>query len=61
MSEWSCQWTPEGTDKRLMMRGTEWYVMRSGRIVEVRAYFAYSANASTELSGFPYLDRQYLT
>jgi ketosteroid isomerase-like protein len=60
VSEWSCQWTPQATDKRLMMRGTEWYVMRNGRIAEVRAYFAYSAAENTELSGFPYLSRQYL-
>ncbi len=24
VSEWSCLWTPEGTDSRVMMRGSEW-------------------------------------
>jgi ketosteroid isomerase-like protein len=61
VSEWSCFWTPERTDLRLMMRGSEWYVMREGRIVEVRAYLAYSDKFNTELSGFPYSDRGYLT
>ncbi len=60
VSEWSCLWTPEGTSQRLMMRGTEWYVMRHGRIAEVRAYFAYSDKLSTELTSFPYGDRGYL-
>jgi len=61
VSEWSCSWTPEGTDLRLVMRGSEWYVMRAGRIAEVRAYFAHSDKLNTELTGFPYGDRGYLT
>lgn len=61
VSEWSCFWTPEGTESRLMMRGSEWYVMRSGLIAEVRAYFNYSDNCNTELTGFPYSGRSYLS
>lgn len=60
VSEWSCLWTPEGTDSRLMMRGSEWYSMREGRIAEVRAYFGYSDRANTELTDFPYGVRGYL-
>lgn len=60
VSEWSCLWTPEGTDQRLMMRGSEWYRMREGRIAEVRAYFGYTDKANTELTGFPYGSRGYL-
>jgi len=60
VSEWSCLWTPEGTDRRLMMRGSEWYRMREGRIAEVRAYFGYNDTANTELTGFPYGSRGYL-
>jgi ketosteroid isomerase-like protein len=60
VSEWSCAWTPEGTDLRLIMRGSEWYVMRDGLILEVRAYFGYSDKTNIELSGFPYPDRGYL-
>lgn len=61
VSEWSCLWTPEATNLRLMMRGSEWYVMRDGRIAEVRAYFAHSDKLNIELTGFPYGDRGYLT
>ncbi len=61
VSEWSCLWTPEGTDLRLMMRGSEWYVMREGRIAEVRAYFTYSEKANTGFTDFSYRDRGYLT
>jgi len=60
VSEWSCAWTPEGTNSRVMMRGTEWYIMNNSRISEVRAYFAYSDKSDTELTGFPYGDRDYL-
>jgi hypothetical protein len=59
VSEWSCIWTPEGTDLRLTLRGSEWYVMREGRIAEVRAYFAYRDKCNAELTGFPYGDRGY--
>jgi len=35
-----------------MMRGSEWYVMRDGRIAEVRAYFAYSDKSDTDSPAF---------
>jgi ketosteroid isomerase-like protein len=60
VSEWSCLWTPEGTNLRQMMRGSEWYLMREDRIAEVRAYFGYSDKSDTELTGFPYGSRGYL-
>ena len=60
VSEWSCLWTPEGTTQRRMMRGSEWYVMRDDKIAEVRAYFGYSDQADTVLTGFPYGSRGYL-
>jgi len=60
VSEWSCLWTPRGTSRRLMMRGTEWYVMRDGRIAEVRAYFLHEDAADAQLAGFPYAERDYL-
>jgi len=44
-----------------MTRGTEWYVMRSGRIAEVRAYFIVNPEVHTELETFPYAQRGYLT
>ena len=39
------------------MRGSEWYVMRDGLILEVRAYFGYSDKTNIELAGFPYPGR----
>ena len=43
-----------------MNRGTEWYLMRDGKIAEVRAYFMAVPDASVELSAFPYAERGYL-
>lgn len=60
VSEWSCLWTPRGTSRRLMMRGTEWYVMHEGRIAEVRAYFLHEDATDAELIGFPYSEHDYL-
>jgi len=60
VSEWSCLRTPQGTSRRVVMRGTEWYVMREERIAEVRAYFLYDDSADTQLAGFPYSARDYL-
>jgi len=60
VNEWSCLWTPPGTTRRVMTRGTEWYVIRDGRIAEVRAYFIADPEAHSELSSFPYRARGYL-
>jgi hypothetical protein len=60
VSEWSCLWTPSGASRRIMMRGTEWYVMRAGLIAEVRAYFLHDDSADAQLTGFPYTERDYL-
>jgi len=60
VNEWSLIWTPPGSSSRLKMRGSEWYVMRSGVIGEVRAYFAYDEERDAQLTGFPYSDRRYL-
>jgi ketosteroid isomerase-like protein len=60
VTEWSCIWTPKLTDRRIMMRGSEWYVMRDSLIAEIRAYFLHDTTADTELTGFPYPERGYL-
>ena len=60
VSEWSCIWTPPRTQTRLMLRGSEWYVMRDGKIAEIRAYFMHDDQGNTGLTGFPYGDRGYL-
>lgn len=60
VSEWSCLWTPPGKAHQIMTRGTEWYILRAGLILEVRAYFAADEAADSQLADFPYADRGYL-
>jgi ketosteroid isomerase-like protein len=60
VSEWSCIWTPRKTKKRLLWRGSEWYVMRDAKIAEVRAYLIYDEHADVQLTDFPYVERGYL-
>jgi ketosteroid isomerase-like protein len=60
VSEWSCLWTPRQTGLPVMTRGTEWYILRDGRIAEVRAYFVVNVDADSELPNFPYASRGYL-
>lgn len=60
VNEWSCAWSSPGSSRRLMNRGTEWYVMRDEKIAEVRAYFIASPDSSVELKTFPYAQRGYL-
>ena len=60
VSEWSCSWVPKGAKRRLMLRGSEWYVMRDSKIAEIRAYFMHDDGADTGLAGFPYGERGYL-
>lgn len=61
--EWSVYWT-DADGARRVNRGTDWYVVRAGRIEEVRAYLNWpSTGAFTEdsqLVGFPYAERGYL-
>lgn len=54
VSEWRCQWQPQGRTQRVMMRGSEWYTMRAGLILEIRAYFLHDEEADTQLTGYPY-------
>lgn len=60
VNEWSCIWTNSATQARQMSRGSEWYVMRDAQIAEVRAYFTFDENGSSELAEFPYSQRGYL-
>lgn len=57
--EWSLFWKPQNSGHHLTMRGTEWFILRDGKIAEVRAYFHQSVDKDTELQGFPYSDRGY--
>jgi len=59
--EWSCAYLLKGKQGRMMLRGSDWYVMRSGRIAEVRAYYEnIDQTRDCELTGFPYGERGYL-
>lgn len=60
VSEWSCAHTLPYSGKRMMFRGTEWYVLKNHRIAEVRAYYQYDEGSDCQLNGFPYTDRGYL-
>lgn len=60
VSEWSCAFVLPDSGARMMFRGTEWYVMRSLRIAEVRAYYQYDEGRDCQLNGFPYRERGYL-
>lgn len=57
--EWSFFWTPKDMQRRVLTRGCEWYVMRAGRIAEVRAYFMHDGAGNTELAEFAYRQRGY--
>jgi ketosteroid isomerase-like protein len=59
--EWSCAYLPRGRSERMMFRGTDWNVLKSGRIAEIRAYYQYDESRDCELSGFAYKERGYLS
>ena len=56
--EWTMFWTPQGSPHRVATRGAEWFLLRNGRIAEIRSYYRQEP-ATTELDGFPYADRGY--
>ena len=63
--EWTVYWTHPTSGRRLVNRGTDWYVMRAERIAEVRAYFHFPIDPAeidrdSELRAFPYGERGYL-
>jgi ketosteroid isomerase-like protein len=58
--EWSMCWTPGGSTRPELLRGTEWYVFRSGKIAEIRSYhcnFHLQSPDNFELRQFPYAAR----
>ena len=58
--EWSMFWTPQGADGRIVTRGAEWFVLRDGRIAEIRSYYR-QESADSELEAFAYAARGYST
>ncbi len=59
VAEWSVLWTPRGSARRVMMRGTDWYELRDGRIAEVRAYHGHDPDGDSQLPDFDYAGRRY--
>ena len=60
--EWSMAWVPAQTGVRELLRGTEWYVFRQGRIAEIRSYhntYFLHGRSNRELHDFAYADRGY--
>lgn len=58
--EWSMVTTGPDTTGQHVLRGTEWYIFRDGRIAEIRAYYHFAHGMGrSELAGFPYDSRGY--
>jgi hypothetical protein len=58
--EWTIYWTPQGAADVVTTRGSEWFVFRDGRIVEIRSYYQ-QRDHDSELDGFDYASRGYST
>jgi hypothetical protein len=56
--EWTLFWLPGGQAERVATRGAEWFVLRDGRIAEIRSYY-HQQPQTTELDDFPYAQRGY--
>jgi ketosteroid isomerase-like protein len=56
--EWSMYWRTDGSDARVVTRGSEWFRFREGRISEIRSYYQ-QRDESTELDDFPYAGSGY--
>ena len=60
--EWCMHWTPVGSEEPEVLRGTEWYLFRDGRIAEIRSYhnnWHLHDPANASLRGFDYEGRGY--
>jgi ketosteroid isomerase-like protein len=61
--EWTMLWCdPRHGDERRIDRGTEWFIVRDGRIAEVRAYHhSDGKNPQGNLLGFDHAERGHTT
>ena len=58
--EWTMKTTSAGEFTPAVLRGTEWYVFRDGKIAEIRAYYSWVHGvAVSQLEEFPYVERGY--
>ena len=60
--EWTMTWRDPESGERRLDRGTEWFLIRDGRIAEVRAYHhGGRKNPQGDLLGFDHAGRGYRT
>ena len=60
--EWTMTWRDPKTDAKRLDRGTEWFLIREGRIAEVRAYHhGGKQNPQGDLLGFDHEGRGHTT
>ena len=62
--EWSMEWVPRQTGAPELLRGSEWYIFREGKIAEIRSYhnnYYLQAPENRELHNFDYRVRGYRT
>ena len=62
--EWSMRWQPPGDGAEEVLRGTEWFRFREGKIAEIRSYHNnvhLQSPANRALHGFDYAARGYRT
>ncbi|MBT3330378.1 MAG: nuclear transport factor 2 family protein [Rhodospirillaceae bacterium] len=60
--EWSMRWTPKPTGVAEVLRGSEWYIFRDDKILEIRSYHNnrfLQDPKNRELWDFPYEARGY--
>ena len=60
--EWSMQWQPPADVAPQVLRGSEWYIFRAGKIAEIRSYhnnFYLQDPANRALHDFDYVGRGY--
>ena len=60
--EWSMAWQPPGAASMEILRGSEWFRFRNGRIAEIRSYHNnvhLQSPDNRELHGFDYVGRGY--
>jgi hypothetical protein len=60
--EWTMTWRDPKSGEKRLDRGTEWFVMRDGKIAEVRAYHhGNKKNPRGDLLGFDHAGRGHTT
>ena len=60
--EWTMTWRDPKSGEKRLDRGTEWFLMRDGKIAEVRAYHhGNKKNPQGDLLGFDHAGRGYTT